>query len=107
MERLTILLDLTPAQQQKVEAILASEHTRMMQSMKEAMRQVRQAHRAVRKDTADKLSAVLSPTQMKKFDALMPDRAMMHGMMMHGMEHDMGMGAPPSGPAPGPGPGPQ
>lgn len=112
MERLTILLDLTPAQQQKVEAILASEHTRMMQSMEQAMRQVRETHRAVRKETVDKLSAVLNPAQMKKFDALMPDRGMMHGMMMHGMMmhgmgDGMGMGPPPPAPGPGPGAGPQ
>ena len=84
----------------------------MMQSMKDAMRQVRQAHRAVRQDTVEKLSAVLNPTQMKKFDALVPDRRMMHGMMMrgmmmHGMGEGMGMGAPPPAPQPGPGTGPR
>ncbi|HVS75633.1 MAG TPA: hypothetical protein VHE11_01785 [Steroidobacteraceae bacterium] len=107
MDRLTILLDLTPAQQEKVKTILTAEHARMRQSMEQAMQQVRAAHRAVRKDTADKLSAVLSPAQMKKFDALMPQRGMMHGMrmhglMMHGMGHGPGMGPPPPAPPPAP-----
>jgi hypothetical protein len=109
MERLTVLLDLTPAQQQKVSTILAAEHARMRQSIEQAMRQVQEAHRAVHKEALDKLSAVLSPGQMKKLDALMPERAgmmmhalMMHGMMMHGMDHGMGMGA--GGPDSGPGP---
>jgi Spy/CpxP family protein refolding chaperone len=112
MDRLTVLLDLTPAQQEKVKAILSAEHDRMRQSMEQAMQQVRAAHRAVRKDTDDKLSAVLSPAQMKKFQALMPERGMMHGMMMHGMMmhgmgHGMDMPAPPASPGPGTGPGPQ
>ncbi len=97
MKRLTLLLDLTAVQQQKVEGILAAEHSRMRQAMGQAMRQVRDTHRAVRKDTTAKLSAVLSPTQMEKFEALMPERGMMHGMMMHdrmmhGMGHGMGHG---------------
>jgi Spy/CpxP family protein refolding chaperone len=107
MDQLTILLDLTPAQQQAVKTILSSEHARMRQSLEQAMQQVRDTHRAVHKETVDKLSAVLSPAQMKKFNALMPEGGMMqgmmmHGMMMHGMGHDMDMG--PHGPGPGPAP---
>jgi Spy/CpxP family protein refolding chaperone len=99
MERLTVLLDLTPAQEQKVKTILSAEHARMRQSVEQAMQQVREAHRAVRKDTVDKLSTVLSPAQMKKFNALMPERGMMmHGMMMHGMGHGMDMGPHGAGP---------
>ena len=98
MQQLTVLLDLTSAQQQQIKTILEAEHARMRQSMEQAMRQVEETHRAVRKDTLDKLSAVLSPAQMKKFKVLMPGPGMMHGMMMHGMGHGMG---------PGMGPGPQ
>lgn len=105
MERLTLLLDLTPAQQQKVQTILAAEHARMRQSMEQAMRQIRETHRAVHQDAIEKLGAVLTPTQMKKFEALMPGPGMMNGMMMHGMMmHGMDMGPPP---AAGPGPGPR
>ena len=103
MEQLTVLLDLTPAQQQKVQAILAAEHARMRKTMEQAMRQIRETHRAVRKDTVEKLTGVLSPQQMKKFEVLMPGRRMMMGpMMMHGMMmRGGGMGPPPPS-APGP-----
>ena len=103
MEQLTVLLDLTPAQQQKVQAILAQEHARMRKTMEQAMRQIRETHRAVRKDTVEKLTGVLSPQQMKKFEVLMPGRHMMMGpMMMHGMMmRGGGMGPPPPS-APGP-----
>jgi hypothetical protein len=106
MEQLTVLLDLTPAQQQKVQAILAAEHARMRKTMEQAMRQIRETHRAVRQDTVAKLSGVLSPEQMKKFKVLMPGphmmmgRMMMRGMMMHG-----GPMGPPPPPPPGAGPG--
>jgi hypothetical protein len=98
MEQLTVLLDLTAAQQRQVNTILSAEHERMWQAAQQAMRQIRDAHRAVRKDTLAKLSTVLSPQQMKKFKVLMPGPDMMsHGMMMHGMMmHGMMM--------PGPGP---
>ncbi len=108
MEQLTVLLDLTPAQRQKVETILSAEHARMRQSVEQAMRQVQETHRAVHKDALGKLAAVLSPGQMKKLNALMPEHGMMmhgmmmHGMMMHGMDHGMDMG--PAGPDSGPGP---
>ncbi|MBW4050874.1 MAG: periplasmic heavy metal sensor [Proteobacteria bacterium] len=112
MEQLTVLLDLTPAQQQKVRTILAAEHARMRRTMEQAMRQIRETHRAVRKDTVEKLTGVLSPEQMKKFEVLMPGPhmmmgpMMMHGMMMHGrLMHGGRMGPPPPpGAAPGPGP---
>ncbi|MGH8290870.1 MAG: hypothetical protein ACREV7_17960 [Steroidobacteraceae bacterium] len=104
MDRLALLLDLTPAQRQQVQAIFAGERAKMKPAMKQirqAMKQAHAAHEAVRKETQQRLASVLSPTQMKKLKALMPGRGrMMHGMMMHGMGH--GMGAPP-----GPGPGPQ
>lgn len=109
MEQLTVLLDLTPAQQQKVRAILAAEHARMRKTMEQAMRQIRETHRAVRKDTVEKLSGVLSPQQMKKFEVLMPGPdmmmgpMMMHGMMMRGMMMHGGRMGPPPPPAPGPG----
>jgi hypothetical protein len=106
MEQLTVLLDLTPAQQQKVRAILAQEHARMHRTMEQAMRQIRETHRAVRKDTVAKLTGVLSPEQMKKFEVLMPGRPMMMGpMMRHGMMMHGGGMAPP--PAPGSAAGPR
>jgi hypothetical protein len=115
LERLTVLLDLTAAQRQQVQAILSDEHARMrtaMQQVEQAMKQARATHEAVRKETVQRLSSVLTPAQMKKLKVLMPEHGMMHGMMMHEMMmhgmmmHPMGpaMGAPPPQPPP-PGPG--
>lgn len=70
MERLAVLLDLTPAQRQQVQAIFAAEHTRVRQAMKQAMA----ARRAARTETETKLGQVLSPAQMKKLELLMPQR---------------------------------
>lgn len=105
MQRLAVLLDLTAAQRQQVQAILSDEHVKMrtaMQQVEQAMKQARAAHEAVHKETVQRLSSVLTPAQMKKLEVLMPEHGMMHGMvmhgmMMHGMMHDMGdgMGAPP------------
>jgi hypothetical protein len=113
MDRLALLLDLTPAQRQQVQGILSDEQAKMksaMQQVRQAMEQAHATHEAVRKDAEHRLSSVLSPTQMKKLKALMPaEGMMMHGMMMHemmmhgmhGMDHGMhGMG-PPSGAGPG------
>jgi Spy/CpxP family protein refolding chaperone len=108
MDRLALLLDLTPAQRQQVQAIFSDERAKMkpaMQQVLQAMKQAHAAHEAVRKETQQRLASVLSPTQMKKLKALMPGRGMMmHGMMMHGMDHGMDHGM---GPPPGEGPGPQ
>ena len=111
MDRLALLLDLTPAQRQQVQTIFSDEHGKMktaMQQVEQAMKQARATHQAVRKETQQRLASVLSPTQMKKFEAIMPapgmmmhgmmmHEMMMHGMMMHGMDHGMdhGMGAHP------------
>jgi Spy/CpxP family protein refolding chaperone len=112
MERMAVLLDLTPAQRQQVQAILADEHAKMktaMQQVRQAMKQARATHEAARKDTEQRLAGVLNPEQMKKLKVLMPEHA--HGafMMRHGgmawMRHP-GPGADP-GAGPGPdGPGP-
>ena len=94
MERLTVLLDLTPVQQTRVKAILAEEHAKMRRSMRQVMRRMRATHRAVHQETLTRLSGVLSPEQMKKFKLLMPGRMLI-------MRH-MGMGgravARPAGP---------
>ena len=103
MERIAVLLDLTPAQRQQVQSILADEHEKMktaMQQVRQAMEQAHAAHRAVRREAAQKLAAVLTPAQMKKLKLLMPEhgrgRFMMRGMAVGPM--------PPPGPGPGPDP---
>lgn len=81
MEQLTVLVGLTPAQAGKVKAILSEEHARIRQSMRKVMEEARATHRAARKETLAKLSAVLSAEQMRKFKLLMPGRMLIqfHG----------------------------
>lgn len=106
MERLAVLLDMTPAQRQQVQAIFSAERSQMRQAMKQAMA----ARRAARADAVTKLGQVLSPTQMKKLKLLMPQRhrrffIMRRGRM--GMRGPMGMGPMGMGhPHPGQGAGP-
>lgn len=114
MERLAVLLDMTPAQKQQVQGIFSAERGQMRQAMKQAMAARRSAHAAA----LTKLGQVLSPTQMKKLKLLMPRRHrrffMRRGPM--GRPGGMGMSGPMgkwhphpgqgSGPPPG-GPGPQ
>lgn len=91
LDRLAVLLDMTPAQKQQVQAIFAGERDQMKQAMKQAM----EARKAAHKDAKAKLGQVLSPTQMKKLELLMPHRH--HGFMMHGrmgMHGPMGKGGP-------------
>lgn len=96
LDRLAVLLDMTSAQKQQVQAIFSAEHTRMQQAMKQAM----EARHAARTETVAKLGQVLSPTQMKKLKLLMPERHrrffMMRGHMgMHGHKGEgMGMWGP-------------
>ena len=88
MDRLAVLLDLTPAQKQQVQAIFSATRDQMKQAMKQAM----EARKAARKEAETKLGQVLSPTQMKKLKLLMPHRH--HGMRgrmgMHGRMGHMG-----------------
>ncbi|HEY7887565.1 MAG TPA: Spy/CpxP family protein refolding chaperone [Steroidobacteraceae bacterium] len=84
MERLTVLLDLTPAQRQQMQSIFDDGHAKMksaMQQVEQAMKQARAAHHAVRKETEQKLAAVLTPTQMRKLKLLMPEHGPAHFMM--------------------------
>ncbi|HUL46190.1 MAG TPA: hypothetical protein VLV25_03730 [Steroidobacteraceae bacterium] len=93
MEKLAILLDLTDAQKPQVETILQGEH----QQMKTLFEQTRAAggkpdfqalHAArqqISQDTLTKLSGVLSPLQLKKFQTLQQ------------MHHGFGHRGPPGG----------
>jgi Spy/CpxP family protein refolding chaperone len=91
LERLAVLLDMTPAQRQQVQTIFTAERTRVQQAMKQAM----EARRAARTETETRLAQVLSPAQMKKLELLMPQRRrhfMRHGPM--GRDASMCMGGP-------------
>ncbi len=83
MHQLTVLLGLSPTQQQQVRTILRQQRGVMRrnmkhfrQTMRRAMVQMRTAQRATHRETVAKLSHVLSAEQMAKFKVLMPP----HGM---------------------------
>jgi len=97
MENLAILLDLSDAQKPQVQSILQGAHTQMRQLFQQStanggkpdFQAMHAAHQQIQQDTLQKLSAVLSPVQLKKFQALEQMHA--HGFAHHGANQ----GAPP------------
>lgn len=104
LHQLTVLLDLTAAQRQQVQAILAEQHAAMrtsMQEMMRAMHAMRQAHMAAKRQMMAKMAHVLSAEQMAKFKVLAPPHPWfgMAGPMGRGrMGMRMHMAAPPPAP---------
>ena len=84
MEKLAILLDLTDAQKPQVETILQAEHQQMKALFDQTkaaggnpdFQSLHAAHQQIHQDTLTKLSGVLSPVQLKKFQTL---QQMHHG----------------------------
>ena len=82
LDHLATLLDLTDAQKTQVEAILSEEHARMRAQHEQAQssgqkptfEQMKAAHEQIQQETLSKLTPVLNPTQLKKFQALMAER---------------------------------
>ena len=106
MDDLATLLDLTDAQKPQVQAILQAEHAKMRESMEQARasgahpdwQQMKAQHEQVQQETLQKLSTVLSATQLKKFQII---QQYMHAMHGHGhMGHGMGGEPPASAPPP-------
>jgi len=95
LEKLATLLDLTDAQKTQVQAILQEEHAKIRAAHEQAMvsgiqpdpEQMRALHQQIRQETLQKLTPVLSASQLKKFQTLQE----MHGEMRHHFGH----GAPP------------
>lgn len=98
MENLGILLDLTDAQKPQVQAILEGAHAQMRQLFEQSkaaggkpdFQAMHAAHEQIHQDTLQKLSGVLSPAQLKKFQAL--EQMHSHGFAHHGPPG----GAPPA-----------
>lgn len=94
MEKLAILLDLTDAQKPQVQTILQGEHEQMKTLFEQAraaggkpdIQALHAARQQINQDTLSKLSGVLSPVQLKKFQTLQ--------QMHHGFGH---RGPPPAG----------
>ncbi|HXY96973.1 MAG TPA: hypothetical protein VEH00_08365 [Steroidobacteraceae bacterium] len=85
MEKLAILLDLTDAQKPQVQTILQGEHQQMKALFDQAkaagggqpdVQSLHAAGQQIHQDTLTKLSGVLSPVQLKKFQTL---QQMHHG----------------------------
>jgi hypothetical protein len=96
MEKLAILLDLTDAQKPQVATILEGEHAQMKALFEQTkaaggkpdFQGLQAARQQISQDTVTKLSGVLSPAQLKKFQTLQ--------QMHHGFGH---RGPPPRAPA--------
>jgi len=96
MEKLAILLDLTDAQKPQVQTVLQGEHAQMKALFEQAkaaggkpdFQALHAARQQISQDTLTKLSGVLSPVQLKKFQTLQ--------QMHHGFGHRGGApgGAP-------------
>ncbi len=101
LHQLTVLLDLSPAQQQQVKAIYDQQHAAMrasMQQVMQAMRAARLAHRDAHQQMMTRMAQVLNPAQMAKFRVLIPPhpRPFMRRKGPRGMGMGMGMGPPPT-----------
>jgi hypothetical protein len=92
MDDLATLLDLTDAQKAQVQTILQEEHAKMHQSFEQAKasgthpdwQQMKALHEQMQQETLQKLSSVLSATQLKKFQVI---QRKMHAHMGHHMGH--------------------
>jgi Spy/CpxP family protein refolding chaperone len=82
MDNLATLLDLTDAQKTQVQAVLEAEHAKMKalheqaeaSGQKPTFEQMKAAHEQAQQDTLTKLTPILSPAQLKKFQVLMAER---------------------------------
>ena len=97
MANLALLLDLTDAQKPQVQTILQGEHAQMKALFEQTkaaggkpdFQALHAAGQQIHQDTLTKLSGVLSPVQLQKFQALQ--------QMHHGFGHH---GPPPGAPPP-------
>jgi hypothetical protein len=88
MDNLATLLDLTDAQKAQVQTILQAEHAKMRDSFEQAKasgskpdwQQMKALHQQIAQETLQKLTPVLSATQLKKFQVL---QQMAHGRFGH------------------------
>ena len=92
IENLATLLDLNDTQKTQVQAILQEQHAKMhdlfaqakASGTKPSFEQMQALHAQLQQDTIQKLTPVLSDTQLKKFQILMQDMGPRHGFGEHG-----------------------
>ena len=103
MDHLAVLLDLTDAQRPQVEAILKDEHGKIRQAMEQANaggaapdhEKLKALHQQIHDDAIARLTPVLTPLQLQKFQIL--GEMHMHSMaMMHHGPHAAGAHPPDS-----------
>jgi hypothetical protein len=78
LDNLATLLDLTDAQKAQVQTVLEEQHAKMKAQHEQAeasgtkptFEQMKAAHEQAQQDTLAKLTPILSPTQLKKFQVL-------------------------------------
>ena len=99
MDDMAVLLDLTDAQRPQVEAILKDEHAKIRQAMEQSHaggampdhEQLKALHQQIHEDAIARLTPVLTPLQLQKFQILaqmhMHAAAMMHHGAHPGAEH--------------------
>jgi Spy/CpxP family protein refolding chaperone len=100
LERLAVLLDLTDAQKAQVKAILDAQHEKMRAQFEAArasgtrptFEQMQAAHQALKAETLQQLTPVLTASQLKKFEVLMEDE---HGPGRGPRGHGHGDAPPP------------
>ena len=88
LDKLATLLDLTDAQKAQVQAVMQEEHAKIQAMHEQAKasgtkpdwQQMKALHEQIQQEMVQKLTPVLSPAQLKKFQTLQE----MHGEMMHG-----------------------
>ena len=82
LDHLAILLDLTDVQKAQVQTILEDQHSKMealraqahASGTKPTFEQMKAEHEQMQQDTLAKLTPVLTPAQLKKFQVLMEHR---------------------------------
>jgi len=96
LERLTVVLDLDDYQRAEVKKVLEAQRAKM-QTQREQFKasgerpsreQMRAAHEAMKQETEQALSSVLTADQLKKFDAFMADRGPPGGHPPRGPQPD-------------------
>lgn len=78
MDRMTILLDLNDSQKTAVQQVLEEQHQKMRELREQhktegtrpSREEMQQLHSQMKQDTLTKLQGVLTPEQIKKFEAL-------------------------------------
>jgi len=107
MQDLATLLDLNDSQKPQVQTILEEQHAKMKQSFEQAKasgthpdwQQMKALHEQMQQETLQKLSTVLSATQLKKFQILQQHMHQMHHSMNHGEMNHGATGASQTPPA--------